>query len=65
MDHNVVIIGDFNTGLAEDTECVPFEFSQYMNQLNELGWIDSWRFINPNKKEYTWYHAHSKNCIYF
>lgn len=61
MDHNVVIIGDFNTGLAEDTEGMPFECSQYMNQLNELGWIDIWRFINPNKKEYTWYHARSKN----
>jgi len=26
-----------------------------MEKLNKAGWIDSWRYLNPRKKEFTWY----------
>jgi exodeoxyribonuclease III len=54
-DENVIIMGDFNTGLKIDAEGVPFKQGEYMEELNRLGWIDAWRYLHPEVKEFTWY----------
>jgi exonuclease III len=50
-----IIIGDFNTGLKIDAQGTPFTFSECMKTLNQSGWLDSWRCLNPDKREFTWY----------
>jgi len=49
------MIGDFNTGLDLDAQGTPFKFSNYMSHLLNLGWVDVWRDMNPEKIEYSWY----------
>jgi exodeoxyribonuclease III len=51
----VIMIGDFNTGLDIDAQGTPFKFSNYMKDLQGLGWTDVWRDNNPGKREYSWY----------
>lgn len=50
-----VIMGDFNTGLKIDAEGAPFKQSHYMQNLINEGYIDVWRDINPDKRDYTYY----------
>jgi Exonuclease III len=54
-NEKIIMIGDYNTGLKADAEGTPFKCSEYMVKLNVTGWIDSWRYLNPIKKDYTWY----------
>lgn len=61
LNERVVIVGDFNTGLKEDAEGTPFILSKYMKELIGLGFIDTWRAIHKDKKEYTWYSQHKVN----
>lgn len=63
LNNRVVIVGDFNTGLKEDAEGTPFILSKYMKELVGLGFIDTWRAINKDNKEYTWYSQHKVNGI--
>ncbi|MFN6792716.1 endonuclease/exonuclease/phosphatase family protein [Bacillus sp. TD11] len=51
----VVIMGDYNTGLAEDTQGTPFIGPQYMQELVNLGWIDAWRYTHGSFSGYSWY----------
>lgn len=51
----VVIMGDYNTGLAEDTQGTPFIGPQYMQELVGLGWIDAWRYTHGSFSGYSWY----------
>lgn len=51
----VVILGDFNTGLPEDAQGAPFELSDRIRVLKLEKYVDTWRSLNPRKKEYTWY----------
>lgn len=55
IHNSCLIVGDFNTGLKKDCEGTPFKLSEYMIQLNELGWVDTWRHLHPEINEYTWY----------
>lgn len=50
-----VIMGDYNTGLAEDTQGAPFVGPQYMQELVDLGWIDTWRYTHGSFSGYSWY----------
>lgn len=54
-ENKCIIIGDFNTGLKEDCEGAPFRLTEYMEELNSIGWIDSWRLYNPKVNDFTWY----------
>ncbi len=54
-DDDVVLLGDFNTGLKEDAEGTPFELSDYMRVLRLEKYVDTWRILHPKAKEYTWY----------
>jgi exodeoxyribonuclease-3 len=51
----VVVLGDFNTGLPEDAEGTPFELADRIRVLRLEKYIDTWRSLNPGKREYTWY----------
>lgn len=50
-----IIIGDFNTGLAIDSEGVPFKSSHNMQSLLDMDWTDAWRHFYKSTREYTWY----------
>ncbi|MCQ6532279.1 endonuclease/exonuclease/phosphatase family protein [Bacillus mycoides] len=50
-----VIMGDYNTGLEEDTQGTPFVGPQYMQKLVDLGWIDTWRYTHGSFSGYSWY----------
>lgn len=54
-DGRSIIMGDFNTGLKEDAEGTPFKLSEFMLSLREIGFLDVWRYLNPEAREYTWY----------
>jgi exonuclease III len=51
-----ILIGDFNTGKRYiDEDGATFIGSEYMDQLGVLGYLDSWRTLNPESREYTWF----------
>ena len=53
---NSLIIGDFNTGLPyKDEEDKTFYCSTEFEQLNEIGFIDTWRSRHQDKCEYSWF----------
>ena len=54
-DSRAVIAGDFNTGLHIDAEGAMFKMSHYMQRLIDSGFIDTWRYQNPDVRGYTWY----------
>lgn len=50
-----IIIGDFNTGFRIDAEGEMFAMSHYMAKLIDTGFIDSWRHLHQDIRDYTWY----------
>ncbi|WP_081290115.1 endonuclease/exonuclease/phosphatase family protein [Mycobacterium asiaticum] len=50
-----ILLGDFNTGLPEDAEGTPFALSDYMRVLRLEKYVDTWRYLNPHAREFTWY----------
>jgi exonuclease III len=58
-DKNAIIVGDFNTCLPcdyckNDPSTLPCTLPEKIEELKELGWIDAWREMHPNDKEYSW-----------
>ncbi|MGB4588922.1 MAG: endonuclease/exonuclease/phosphatase family protein [Clostridiaceae bacterium] len=51
-----LFIGDFNTGkpFADEVKNT-FYCSQYMDAIEQRGYVDAWRFIHHDEREYTWY----------
>jgi exodeoxyribonuclease-3 len=60
-DEDVVLLGDFNTGLEEDAQGTPFELSNYIRVLRLEKYVDAWRHLHPGKREYTWYSKRKNN----
>lgn len=51
-----VFIGDFNTGKPYVDEMKnTFYGSQYMDTIEQKGYVDAWRLIHRDEREYTWY----------
>lgn len=50
-----LILGDFNTGLAIDSQGTPFAASERINHLLAEGFTDIWRDRNPTATHYTWF----------
>jgi exodeoxyribonuclease-3 len=63
LENKTIIIGDFNTGLKEDAEGTPFVLSKYMKELIKFGYVDAWRKLNGDAKEYTWYSQHKVDGV--
>ncbi len=54
-DKRTMIIGDFNTGLAEDAEGTPFAIPEKMQELRDIGYVDAWRSLHRLERGYTWW----------
>lgn len=50
-----ILVGDFNTGLRADTEGGMFKLSHYVRQLLDEGYVDTWRHLHPEGRDFTWY----------
>jgi exonuclease III len=51
-----LIIGDINTGKHHlDEQGASFYGAEYLDKLEEVGFIDSWRIRNSEKREFSWY----------
>ncbi|WP_404292613.1 endonuclease/exonuclease/phosphatase family protein [Cytobacillus kochii] len=55
VNNKAIILGDYNTGLPEDAGGAPFYGMEYMRNLLDLGWIDTWRYTHGNFNGYSWY----------
>lgn len=54
LNTQTLLVGDFNTGLALDTTGEEFACPEYIQELVDMGWIDTWRHLHADKREYTW-----------
>ncbi len=55
-DQNAILIGDFNTGKHyQDEEGKTFVCEKYMHLLAKIGWMDAWRHLHGDAREYSWY----------
>jgi exodeoxyribonuclease-3 len=54
-DRRAIVMGDFNTGFRIDAEGTMFKQSHYMRSLIDTGFVDTWRHLHPEAREYTWY----------
>lgn len=55
-DENIIITGDLNTGKHYiDEQGATFFHAAYFDKFEELGFIDAWRHVHHDKKEFTWY----------
>jgi len=53
-----ILIGDFNTGKhLIDEAGRTFVGSEYMERLENVGYVDAWRDVHPDTREFTWYSA--------
>ena len=51
-----VLVGDFNTGKHRiDEQGATFIASEYMDHLEALGYVESWRLLHGDDREFTWY----------
>lgn len=51
-----IFAGDFNTGrIPLDGEGFRFTCAEDMERLEGKGWVDAWRSMHPEKREYTWF----------
>ncbi len=56
-----IILGDLNTGLDADTENERFAHSPQFQSLLDLGWIDAYRTLHGDRREYSWYSPNGRN----
>lgn len=56
-----IILGDFNTGLDADTENEKFLHSPQFQRLLDLGWVDCYRAVHGDRREYSWYSPNGNN----
>jgi exonuclease III len=55
-DRNYLILGDFNTGRhLIDEAGTTFLCEKSFRELEELGFIDAWRSLHPEAREYSWF----------
>lgn len=55
-DHDVILLGDFNTGkIWIDEAGETFDCQDKHEALEELGFVDTWRAAYPKGRDYTWY----------
>lgn len=60
-DEHYIIVGDYNTGInGVDQVGNSFWYEKELMQLNENGYVDAFRHIHGDVKEYSWF-SHQKN----
>lgn len=51
-----MLVGDFNTGRnPQDAQGFRFSCAEQMEALEQRGWVDAWRKLHPQAREYSWY----------
>jgi exonuclease III len=50
-----IVLGDFNTGFRIDAEGAMFKQSHFMQKLIDEGFVDTWRHLHREVRDYTWY----------
>ena len=56
VDRDVILLGDFNTGkIRTDEAGETFDCQDRHEALERLGFTDTWRFLYPKGRDYTWY----------
>lgn len=54
---NVLISGDFNSNTNEDSANETEYYAQYLRKLEDLGFIDVWKYYSKDRSDrYTWFH---------
>jgi len=56
-----IILGDLNTGLDADTENERFLHSPQFQNLLDLGWVDCYRVVHGDRREYSWFSPQRQN----
>jgi exodeoxyribonuclease-3 len=52
----LIFMGDFNTGKHYiDEKGATFYGSNYIDEIESLGFVDAWRYLHANEREYTWF----------
>lgn len=58
-DSEVILLGDFNTGkFRVDEAGETFDCQEKMEELEQLGFTDTWRAAYPKGRDYTWYSSY-------
>lgn len=56
VNERYLFIGDLNPGKHLIDEVGRAFFApEYMDRMEEVGWIDTWRSLHPDEREYTWF----------
>jgi len=56
VNEAVAILGDFNTGKHYiDMKGKGVLYAEYIDRIEEMGWVDGWRKFHGDKREYSWY----------
>jgi exonuclease III len=56
VDSRFILIGDLNTGKHYIDELrATFYGSNYIDEIESLGFVDAWRHLHTNEREYTWF----------
>ena len=56
-----IFVGDFNSGKQFiDQQGDSFMYSEYFDKMEALSYVDAWRFIHADSKEYSWF-SHQGN----
>jgi len=50
IEDRCLIIGDYNTSWMMDSQGTLANSGEYLKELNELGWMESWRFMTSQQK---------------
>ena len=60
-DRPAIIVGDFNSGInGVDQKGNSFWYSEYFGKLEAVNYIDAFRYIHNDKREYSWF-SHQGN----